>query len=77
MKFRIALAIHPNGQWCASGWGRELGRPAVSDTEKMDSATDALLPGEQRYFIEVEVPVPCQPPTISGAAVLLRKCHDS
>ena len=50
-KVRIALAIDPCGDWAAAGGEYE-------DDEAMGSCVEFLQPGEHRYWVEVEVPIP-------------------
>ena len=64
IKVRIAVAVHPNGEWNAVGWGRPNGRE-VTDKEKRDLAVDVMPDGESVFFVDAEIPLPKEP-TIQG-----------
>ncbi|MDD5151926.1 MAG: hypothetical protein PHC28_15850 [Flavobacterium sp.] len=53
IKVKIAVAVGPDGSWNAVGWSN-----ASSMKEMMDIAVDEVSDGENRFWIEVELPVP-------------------
>lgn len=59
VKVRIFVAVDPRGMWAASGWSREDG--TVDDEAVMDMALDLIDPGEARYWVEAELPLPSVP----------------
>lgn len=63
-KLRIALAINDKGDWCASG--------GAVPTNEMESCFDFLnyceTASSASYWIEVEVPIPAEPSTITATA---------
>lgn len=63
VKCRIALAVDPSGLWAATG---DCG---IKDDswEAHDYILDSLEPGEARYWVEVEVPVPSSSVTVIRA----------
>lgn len=50
VKCRISLAVDPTGSWAAGG--------SKGDKGFADYILDSVEPGEARYFVEVEVPIP-------------------
>lgn len=57
VRVKIAVAIDPTGNWNSSGWSNN-GVPVIKDA--MDIAVDGVGDGEQRYWIEADIPVPEQ-----------------
>jgi hypothetical protein len=55
---RIAVAIDPDGNWNASGWGKLGNDPSKNDKEAMGIAVEILAEGESRFFFTAELPVP-------------------
>jgi hypothetical protein len=55
VKVRIAVAVDRDGVWHAAGWGSG-GVPATDAA--MDIAVEAIGPGEARYWVTAELPVP-------------------
>jgi hypothetical protein len=62
VKVRIAVAVDPEGAFCAAGWAGPDG--VAIGKEAMDVATDGVESGEARYWLEVELPVP-EPVTVT------------
>jgi hypothetical protein len=52
VKVRIAVAIDPTGTWSSSGYSGFEGDKA------MDYAAECLGPGENRFWLTAELPVP-------------------
>jgi hypothetical protein len=66
VKVRIAVAVDPEGDWNATGWRGRDGEPV--DEEAMEIVADNLNPGERRFWVEAELPVPERDAvTIQGA----------
>ena len=53
VKVRIAVAVDPDGKWSAYGC------PGADETD-MDIAVDAVAPGEARYWVTAELPIPAE-----------------
>lgn len=62
-KVRIALAIDKDGDWNASGWGRD--GKITADADMMSSAVEMVADGENQFWIEAEVEIP-EPKTLQG-----------
>lgn len=60
VRVRIAVAVDPGGNWCASGW------MTGSPESMMDNCLDEVGAGEARFWIEADVPLPLAPQTILG-----------
>lgn len=52
VRVRVAVAVDPDGKWCAYGW-REL-----DEGQAFDLCTEDMPHGEARYFLVAELPVP-------------------
>lgn len=52
VRVKVAVAVDPTGNWNASGWRDG------DDIEKMGTAFDPLEPGEARYWLTAELPIP-------------------
>ncbi len=62
MKVRIALAIDPTGRYSACGY------TCADQDDLWCGVADDLAQGERRYWVEVVVPVPTGPETVTGTA---------
>lgn len=51
VRIKIAIAVDPTGEWNAMGWD-------ASPDVLMSSCVELLEPGESRYWVEFELPVP-------------------
>lgn len=58
VKCRISLAVDQKGCWCAAGTESDKGKFC-------DFILDSVEPGESRFFVDVEVPIP-ETPTVHG-----------
>jgi hypothetical protein len=56
VKVRVAVAVDPDGAWNASGWGNADG--PVDAQMAMEIACESVGTGENRFWLEVEVPIP-------------------
>lgn len=56
VRVRIAVAVDPQGNWCASGW--KVASEDAATREAMDVAVDAVEAGEARYWVEATLPIP-------------------
>ena len=54
VKVRIAVAVDHTGNWNSCGW-RE-----AEDSDAMQLATEAVVPGEARYWLEAELDLPTE-----------------
>jgi len=52
VRVRIAVAVDPDGNWCAMGW------KDGDDTEWMSCALDDVAEGEAQYFVEATLSLP-------------------
>lgn len=53
IKIRIPVAVDHKSNWAANGWNN-----GGSWIDMMDSAMDGLEQGENRFWVEVYLPVP-------------------
>lgn len=50
VKIRVAVAVDPQGDWHAVGW--------KDAHDPMSSAVETIAPGEARYWLTAELPIP-------------------
>lgn len=55
VKVRIAVAVDPTGAYSATGYD------TMSEKNGFDFITDTLQPGEARYWVTAELPIPAAP----------------
>jgi hypothetical protein len=61
VRVKIAVAVDESGNWNASGWKN------AKNGADMDIAIEGVDPGEARYYVTAELPLP-QRGTIAGDA---------
>jgi hypothetical protein len=57
VKVRIAVSVDPTGRWWTCGWG--IG--TKYEPHAHVDVADALAPGEARYWLTAELPIPETP----------------
>ena len=60
VKVRAAVAVDSDGNWSVSGW------KGAEDETVMDIATEMVDPGETRFWLTAELPIP-EVPEIQAA----------
>jgi hypothetical protein len=52
VRVRVAVAVDTQGEWNAAGWS------SGTEDERMEIACDNVQPGEARYWLEANLPLP-------------------